>query len=91
MKSFGKPCARWSVKGCNRCWDVVPRVTGEHWAMKSHLNVHAQTPTTLADCKMGGWTSYSTPTFDPSGALTGVDPMFKNQGDCVSFVATGGK
>jgi hypothetical protein len=33
-------------------------------------------PTTTADCKNGGWKTYG---------------VFKNQGDCVSFVATGGK
>jgi hypothetical protein len=33
-------------------------------------------PTSKDQCKNGGWQSYST---------------FKNQGDCVSFVATGGK
>lgn len=34
-------------------------------------------PTTTAECKNGGWQSF--------------DAAFKNQGDCVSFVATGGK
>lgn len=33
-------------------------------------------PTSKSDCKNGGWQSF---------------PGFKNQGDCVSFVATGGK
>lgn len=33
-------------------------------------------PTTADQCKNGGWQSYG---------------VFKNQGDCVSFVATGGK
>jgi hypothetical protein len=33
-------------------------------------------PATKDDCKNGGWESYG---------------VFKNQGDCVSFVATGGK
>jgi hypothetical protein len=33
-------------------------------------------PTTQAQCKDNGWKNY---------------PQFKNQGDCVSFVATGGK
>jgi len=35
-------------------------------------------PTSADECKNGGWQNYSNPTF-------------KNQGDCVSFVATGGK
>jgi hypothetical protein len=34
-------------------------------------------PTTQAECKNGGWMNYGT--------------TFKNQGDCVSFVKTGGK
>ncbi len=34
-------------------------------------------PTNKEQCKNGGWRNYGT--------------MFKNQGDCVSFVATGGK
>ena len=33
-------------------------------------------PTTKDQCKNGGWQTYG---------------VFKNQGDCVSFVATGGK
>lgn len=33
-------------------------------------------PTTKDDCKNGGWQSFG---------------VFKNQGDCVSFIATGGK
>jgi hypothetical protein len=33
-------------------------------------------PTTKDQCKNGGWRTYG---------------IFKNQGDCVSFVATGGK
>ena len=33
-------------------------------------------PKTTEECRNGGWRNY---------------PAFKNQGDCVSFVATGGK
>jgi hypothetical protein len=36
------------------------------------------TPATKDDCKRGGWASFNT-------------PAFKNQGDCVSYIATGGK
>lgn len=36
-------------------------------------------PTSKEQCKDGGWTNFDTPV------------AFKNQGDCVSFVATGGK
>ena len=35
-------------------------------------------PTTTAACKNGGWKTFN-------------NPAFKNQGDCVSFVATGGR
>jgi len=35
-------------------------------------------PTSKDDCKNGGWQSFN-------------DPAFKNQGDCVSYVATKGK
>jgi hypothetical protein len=38
-------------------------------------------PTTFADCKDGRWRNYG-------GA---DDTGFKNQGDCVSYVATGGR
>ena len=34
-------------------------------------------PTTTEQCKKGGWRDFGL--------------LFKNQGDCVSFVATGGK
>ena len=39
------------------------------------------TPTSAAQCKMGGWMNYA----DANGT------RFKNQGDCVSYVATGGR
>jgi hypothetical protein len=38
----------------------------------------AATPTSKDQCKDGGWQTFT-------------NPSFKNQGDCVSFVATGGK
>ena len=45
--------------------------------------VTAVTPPTDKDqCKDGGWRTFK----DADGS-----PLFKNQGDCVSFVATGGK
>jgi hypothetical protein len=37
---------------------------------------------TKDQCKKGGWQNFQ----NPDGS-----PMFKNQGDCVSFFATGGK
>ncbi len=39
---------------------------------------HAVTLTSKNDCKHGGW-------------ATSTNPSFKNQGDCVSYFATGGK
>jgi hypothetical protein len=39
-------------------------------------NFGPQLPTTKDQCKNGGWKTY---------------PGFKNQGDCVSYVATKGK
>ena len=41
------------------------------------LVVTCALPTTKAQCKNGGWRNYG--------------DRFKNQGSCVSFVATGGK
>jgi hypothetical protein len=41
----------------------------------------AVVPTSFAECKKDGWMSWATYGFT----------VFKNQGDCVSFVATGGK
>jgi hypothetical protein len=38
----------------------------------------SEKPTTKDQCKNGGWKNFN-------------DPVFKNQGDCVSYVATGGK
>ena len=40
------------------------------------IELFAALPTTKRQCKKGGWQSFG---------------VFKNQGDCVSFVATGGK
>ena len=42
----------------------------------------APVPSAKDDCKDGGWQTFK----DTDGSS-----MFKNQGDCVSFVATGGK
>jgi hypothetical protein len=41
------------------------------------FEVQQPMPTSKDQCKNGGWQNYGT--------------TFKNQGDCVSFVATGGK
>ena len=47
------------------------------WAMSSSPTRHRPLPTTKDQCKNGGWRNYGT--------------GFKNQGDCVSFVATDGR
>jgi hypothetical protein len=49
------------------------------WAsgtLTESLEVNCAVPATTAECKNGGWRNF---------------PGFENQGDCVSFVATGGK
>ena len=45
------------------------------------MNATSVAPTTKDQCKQGGWQAYT----DSNGT------PFKNQGDCVSFVATGGR
>jgi len=44
----------------------------------SRLDVAVGPPTSTSQCKKGGWQQYNS-------------PSFKNQGDCVSYVATGGR
>ena len=63
--------------------DVLIDVQGT--ADLSNMTVNGQvqvpapaTPKSKDDCKNGGWKNFT-------------NPAFKNQGDCVSFVATGGK
>lgn len=49
---------------------------GEYYLRFDNVVVTQNVPTSAADCKNGGWESYG---------------AFKNQGDCVSFVGSGGK
>lgn len=56
---------------------------GEQTVLVDNLTLNGDvvtfdTPTSAEQCKDGGWTSFS-------------NPSFKNQGDCISFVATGGR
>ena len=51
--------------------------TGARRRMNESANLVPPLPTSKDQCKNGGWQSFGT--------------LFKNQGDCVSFVATGGK
>lgn len=70
---------------------VLPVLAGEVYGFDmtgSHFDLARQLKGTLVvdelnkdDCKKGGWQTYE----DNSGAQ-----LFKNQGDCVSFVETGG-
>ena len=46
-------------------------------ALNESANLAPPLPTSKDQCKNGGWQNYGT--------------TFKNQGDCVSFIATGGK
>ena len=63
--------------------DVLIDVEGTADLTNVTLNGQVQvpaptTPTSKDQCKNGGWKTFT-------------NPAFKNQGDCVSFVATGGK
>lgn len=57
---------------------VAQIVCGSVTSFSPFAAVFRQVPTTQADCANGGWRAYA-------------DPGFKNQGDCVSWVATKGK
>jgi hypothetical protein len=63
-----------------RVTNIVPGGAGSHSLAYAGSFAHsielAFFPTTKQQCKKGGWRSFG---------------FFKNQGDCVSFVATGGK
>ncbi len=58
-------------------------MTGSHFDSAPVLRgILTVTEPTADDCKKGGWSTY----LDDAG-----EPYFTNQGDCVSFFATGGK
>ena len=64
-----------------RVTNTVPAGGGSHTLAYAgnfahSIELFATLPTTKAQCKKGGWRDFE---------------IFKNQGDCVSFVATGGK
>jgi len=61
--------------------DILIDVQGSANVTDITVNGELQVPTTQAakdQCKKGGWQNFTS-------------PAFKNQGDCVSFFATGGK
>ena len=57
---------------------VSPTVTGTPPAGTPTPVIGASTPTTTQECKNDGWRTFT-------------NPRFKNQGDCVSFVASEGR
>jgi hypothetical protein len=63
---------------CSPPVDVPPSPYTGYTVVRGDINIHDThaLPTTRNQCKNGGWRTYG---------------VFKNQGDCVSFVATGGK
>jgi hypothetical protein len=65
-----------TTAGTHTLWFVgVNSLGGDDTAFIDNLRLSA-VPTDKTQCKKGGWQTFG---------------VFKNQGDCVSFVATGGK
>ena len=56
--------------------DIPSGPPGEVFSDRTFVIKFVRTPTSKKQCKKGGWRTF---------------PQFRNQGDCVSFVATGGK
>jgi len=56
--------------------DIPSGPPGEVFSDRTFTIQFVRTPTSKKQCKKGGWRTF---------------PQFRNQGDCVSFVATGGK
>jgi hypothetical protein len=56
--------------------DIPSGPPGEVFSDRTFIIQFVRTPTSKKQCKKGGWRTF---------------PQFRNQGDCVSFVATGGK
>jgi hypothetical protein len=70
-------------KSDNFMFAVSPTATAGNYTINVDLHVFSKTPPAdKTQCKNGGWTGFN-------DALD--NPMFTNQGDCVSYVATGGK
>ena len=60
-------------------WEISAGPDGAMWFTERdavQIGRIGVSPTTTSDCRKGGWRNF---------------PGFKNQGDCVSFVATEGK
>ena len=56
--------------------DIASGPAGEVFSDRTFIIQFVRTPTNKKQCKKGGWRTF---------------PQFRNQGDCVSFVVTGGK
>jgi hypothetical protein len=56
--------------------DIASGPPGEVFSDRTFIIEFSQNPTSKGECKHGGWRMF---------------PQFRNQGDCVSYVATGGK
>lgn len=56
--------------------DIPSGPPGEVFSDRTFIIEFSQNPTSKGQCKKGGWRMF---------------PQFRNQGDCVSYVATGGK
>jgi hypothetical protein len=56
--------------------DIPSGPPGQVFSDRTFIIQFVRTPTSKKQCKKGGWRTF---------------PQFRNQGDCVSFVATGGK
>jgi hypothetical protein len=67
------------------CCPRFPVPDGATYELQVSVEHHADepdVPTTKDECKKGGWRNFT----NPDGS-----PLFKNQGDCVSYVASKGK
>jgi hypothetical protein len=71
----------WQLPGTNDpgAWTTTPWFSGTSYIadLGFQASFSSPLPTSKAQCMNGGWQNFGT--------------TFKNQGDCVSFVATGGK
>jgi hypothetical protein len=82
--TFATPGTYYIVVG--RCCEFTPGVlpppvpTGTSYELQ--VSIESAGPQTTEECKKNGWKAFE----NPDGS-----PMFKNQGDCVSYVATHGK
>jgi len=56
---------------------IATCVLSAFFAVSASATLAPPLPTNVNDCKKGGWENY--------------EGLFKNQGDCVSFVATDGR